>query len=488
MTTAHNIDRQRHPNRILWAGSVLAFCVWLIESLVHKLLLDPHQSIREALLPTDPNELYMRTVIVVMIIAFSIYARYVNLKLLQAHENTSAILESTTDGYLVLSKGWVIRYINEQAEQMFDVEMDEVLGEELWTVFPEAASTFYKPLDEVMRDRKAKRFGAFYTATAMWYEVHAYPVGNGLACHLHDITEEKELRDTTEKLNRILGSTADGIISINQKGIVTLFNKASERMFGYTAKEVVGRNVAMLMSPEDAEKHDEYLQNYVRSNRSLFVNAGPREVTAVRKNGEKFPMDLAVSEMYSGGERLFIGIVRDITQRHTLEETLRYTSNYDFLTGLVNRKFFTERLSHAIEQARRYKGMLALLFIDLDQFKQVNDTLGHDAGDALLTETADRLTKNVRESDTTARLGGDEFTVIMEKIKAPEDAALVAEKLIEKLSAAVMYRDAEIKVTPSIGIAIYPDHAQDAEALLRAADKAMYAAKKKRGVYCVFDG
>ncbi len=157
---------------------------------------------------------------------------------------------------------------------------------------------------------------------------------------------------------------------------------------------------------------------------------------------------------------------------------LNYAANHDALTGLPNRKLFYERLHQAIAWAATNERQVGLLFLDLDGFKQVNDTLGHDMGDLLLRAVATRLTNCLRSSDTVARLGGDEFTVILPAIPSTQDAARVAEKLLATLAQAFLLQGQTITVTTSIGISLYPSHGQDLETLIKAADNAMYAAKQ----------
>jgi diguanylate cyclase (GGDEF)-like protein len=169
---------------------------------------------------------------------------------------------------------------------------------------------------------------------------------------------------------------------------------------------------------------------------------------------------------------------RDITDRKQAEELVQQLAYYDTLTDLPNRRLLLDRLGHALTQARRYERSLAIMFLDLDNFKQINDTLGHDAGDALLREVAGRLTTCIRGGDTVARQGGDEFIVVLAEISQPEDAALVADKIIAALGEPMHIAERTLNVTTSIGIAVYPVNGDDdAQELMKKADQAMYAAK-----------
>jgi len=169
---------------------------------------------------------------------------------------------------------------------------------------------------------------------------------------------------------------------------------------------------------------------------------------------------------------------QDITERHRLEERLAYLASYDTLTGLPNRSLFSDRLAQAMARTNRNTNRLALLLLDLDRFKEVNDTFGHSIGDMLLKLVADRLQQGLREVDTIARLGGDEFTMILENIGDTDAAARVAYKVRDVFTQPFALHTHQLSITPSIGIALYPDDAQDAELLLRNADIAMYHAKR----------
>jgi diguanylate cyclase (GGDEF)-like protein len=180
----------------------------------------------------------------------------------------------------------------------------------------------------------------------------------------------------------------------------------------------------------------------------------------------------------AGYIRAIIAILQDINERKLLEEKLESMAHYDALTSLPNRALFFDRLAQAISQSKRSQGQFALMFVDLDGFKAVNDTFGHDTGDALLKAVSEHLLECVRESDTVARMGGDEFTIILRAIRDPQDAAHVAEKILAALSAPYHLLGHECRIGASLGIVLYPQHGKNAEELLSQADNAMYAVKK----------
>lgn len=296
------------------------------------------------------------------------------------------------------------------------------------------------------------------------------------------VTNLKIVKDNLEKsqnqLQAIIHNVMDGIITINESGEIQGFNPAAEQIFGYSKQEVAGRNVSMLMPEPDRSQHDSYISRYLQSGQSRILGVRGREVMAARKNGEPFPLEISVSEMLLGGQRYFIGILRDITERKLVEQKLAHFAHHDYLTNLPNRILFLNSLEQSILLAERNRYKVATLFLDLDGFKQINDTLGHDAGDQLLQEAANRLKEVVRASDTVARIGGDEFIFALNNIGSDESAARMAGKIIATLSEPFELGGQQCHVGGSIGIALYPEDAGDIETLIKLADEAMYLAKQ----------
>lgn len=285
----------------------------------------------------------------------------------------------------------------------------------------------------------------------------------------------------------IMNTTSDGIITIDAGGVIRGFNRAAENMFGYAENEALGSGVSRLMPEPHAREHSAHIANYIRTGQGKVIGK-VREVPALRKDGTVFPIELTVTELKLGGKRSFTGIIRDITERKRAHEQLQRLAEYDALTGLPNRVLFYDRLRQAMALARRNRRVLALLYLDLDRFKAVNDTLGHDAGDELLKSVGERVQRLVRESDTVARMGGDEFIVILPEIQAREDAGRLAGKIIEALAAPFELHPAEqprqeVAIGCTVGIALYPGDAQDIDGLIKAADAAMYQGKKARNTY-----
>lgn len=289
---------------------------------------------------------------------------------------------------------------------------------------------------------------------------------------------KEELESSQGQLNAIINHAIDGIITINEAGDIQGFNPAAEEIFGYTAEEVLGRNVKILLTESSLLEYAADIDRYLNARQAAGAGIRGCELTGVRRNGTQFPMELSASEMSLKEHRFFVGIVRDVTERKQIEQQIRHLAHHDHLTGLPNRALFLDQLERAILLAKRKHYKIGVLFLDLDGFKRVNDTLGHDAGDLLLKEVSRRLKGILRSSDTVARMGGDEFTFVLNDIGADENAALVAQKIIDALSVPVQVAEQQCQIGGSIGISIYPDHAADSDILLRMADMAMYVAKQ----------
>ncbi|TWT22728.1 EAL domain-containing protein [Luteimonas marina] len=282
---------------------------------------------------------------------------------------------------------------------------------------------------------------------------------------------ERELRISSE----VLRSMNEAVAVIDRNFDFVSVNPAFLRMTGYDEGDVVGRNTNIL----DSLQHDTAFYQHIREQirRKGRWNG---EIWQRRKDGEEFLCQIESSTVYdkNGQLILYVTVLNDITQQKRAEQELRYLANFDTLTNLPNRSLLSERLSRAIVRAHREDNRIAVLFLDLDRFKDVNDSLGHAAGDRILRAAAARLQQTVGMHHTVARLGGDEFTVVLENLDTPEDADKVAREIIMAFEAPLLLDDRrEIAISPSIGISLYPDHAHVPTELLKQADTAMYQAK-----------
>lgn len=285
-----------------------------------------------------------------------------------------------------------------------------------------------------------------------------------------------QLQNSENRVQAVLDNVDEGIVTINANGSIVLFNPGAERMFGYRSVEVIGKNVALLMPEPYHSEHDSYLRRYLDTGKASIIGIG-REVEAQRSNGEIFPMELRISEFNLGGQRQFIGIMRDITERKAAEAKIIHLAHFDVLTNLPNRRLVQDRIQQSITASTRSGLEFAVLFIDLDNFKDINDTLGHDVGDRLLEMVAHRLTDSLRAQDTVGRQGGDEFIVLLASLTTAGDSARVAQKILDALAAPFEINGQSLHSNASIGIAVYPYDGEGVEALLKNSDTAMYSAK-----------
>jgi len=303
---------------------------------------------------------------------------------------------------------------------------------------------------------------------------------------------EVKLRESAQYNQAILDNMVDGVITINEMGRIESINDSACRIFGHTPAQVLGRNVAMLMPEPHQSHHDGYLGHF-RSTGEARMMGAPRDVEGLRQDGTVFPMTLSVSSVVRRGKTTFIGLVRDRSEHQQDLEEIQRLAFYDTLTGLPNRRLLLDRLEQAMLTSGRTGAHGALMFMDLDHFKQLNDALGHDFGDQLLQQVASRLRSCIREGDSVARLGGDEFLVLLESLSAhPLEAAtqseMLAIKILENLGQPYELGKHRYTCTPSIGIVLFLEERNSLKDLLKMADVAMYQAKSSgRNTVCFFD-
>jgi diguanylate cyclase (GGDEF)-like protein/PAS domain S-box-containing protein len=288
----------------------------------------------------------------------------------------------------------------------------------------------------------------------------------------------------------VMTSSLDCVIAMDGTGAIVEFNPAAERTFGYRAEDVLGRQLAeLIIPPRYRDSHRRAFQEGLATGAWRIL--GRRvEMTAMRADGTEFPVELALTMVEASGHDgpLFYGFVRDIAERRRGEEQLTYMAYHDPLTGLPNRIQVEQQLDLAVARARRAAGAVALMFIDLDDFKEVNDRLGHAAGDRLLVDVAARLRAVLRDTDLLARQGGDEFIVVLADLSGnPIPAAEnVASKMLHALREPFVVGGSRVRTRASVGVSLYPDDADDTESLLRHADTAMYQAKAAGGARIAF--
>ena len=302
--------------------------------------------------------------------------------------------------------------------------------------------------------------------------------------YINSLREELRLRDERLAISdqnlrlaeKVFENSFEGIVFTNAANVIESVNPAFTQITGYHSHEVIGRTPKVLSSG----KHDALFYGEMWRALKTF-GRWQGEIWNRRKNGEIYPEWLSINAVRSGEGKVtnYIAIFSDITERKAAEKRVWHLAHHDALTGLPNRMLFVERLEHAISRLRRSRGVAAVLFLDLDRFKVVNDTLGHSVGDHLLRTAAQRLVACVRAEDTVARLGGDEFTVVLEDVANLEGLPRVARNIIDQLSLPMDLDGHEVRVTASVGISVYPADGESAEILLKHADAAMYLAKSE---------
>ena len=312
-----------------------------------------------------------------------------------------------------------------------------------------------------------------------WTSVYEFKTPDGEIISIYcDVTErmarEMDLEIGRTKLRAIMNSVVDGILTINAEGCIESCNLAAAEMFGYRDDEMHGRLLDELV-PEVAAVDP----TGILSVRGLATmpNDHAIEVTGMRQDKSAFPIELSVTESDLQDNHAFIATIRDVTTRKANEEMIRYQATHDALTDLPNRSVFDTNLEDCLEMAARTGERVAVLFLDLDRFKMVNDTLGHSVGDALLVELGKRLRGSLRESDIVARMGGDEFILVLRHMTCREDATHKANQILNAIHPPFELEGHELHVTASIGISMFPDDGKTSEHLLKMADLALYRAK-----------
>jgi diguanylate cyclase (GGDEF)-like protein/PAS domain S-box-containing protein len=281
------------------------------------------------------------------------------------------------------------------------------------------------------------------------------------------------IRESEERYRRLVDLSPDGIVIHSTEGLVFVNPAGALLLKSQNPQELLGRKIHDFVYPEFMEQFQTLVEMIENDASSAPWSEGKficldKSVVDVEVSGVPF--------IYQGKPALQF-IFRDISERRIAHERLEYLANFDALTGLPNRRLFFDRLSCLLSHCKRYNEQFSVLFLDLDRFKAVNDTMGHDAGDELLREVSIRLRECLRHADTVARMGGDEFAVLLSRIVEPPDTGIVSDKIIAALARPFTIQGQECRIGVSIGIGVFPDHADNAESLLKIADSAMYRAK-----------
>ena len=295
-----------------------------------------------------------------------------------------------------------------------------------------------------------------------------------MAGTISDVTRRKNVEQQLKLYSTAFMCTKNAVMMLDNEFGALAVNRAFCDITQQQNSMVVGKPYVFHHPTIASDTFHELIKTQVH-NRTQWVG----EAVGKRIDGSQYPLELAVYGVFDDRLNLthYVVIFADITERKRTEDNLRLLANYDPLTGLPNRYMFNNSFTRSIQSAKRKSEKLALLFIDLDHFKEVNDSCGHAAGDRLLVEVARRIQNSIRETDTAARLAGDEFVVVLENIQVREDVELIADKILKAMIGVSDSIKVGLEVSASIGISLFPDHGTDLEALLRKADRAMYEAK-----------
>ncbi|MBZ0105479.1 MAG: EAL domain-containing protein [Sulfuricella denitrificans] len=293
---------------------------------------------------------------------------------------------------------------------------------------------------------------------------------------LQDITQRKQAEEKLRQAAAVFENTTEGVMITDANGRIVAVNRAFSDITGYSSEEVIGLTGASLKSGRQDEQFYASMWSAIREN-----GHWQGEIWNRRKNGDIYPEWLNISEVRDDRGKIthYVGVFSDISAMKESQSRLDHLAHHDPLTGLPNRLLLNARMEHALAHANRGNTQLAVLFLDLDRFKNINDTLGHPIGDLLLQEVAHRLNGCVREEDTVSRLGGDEFTILMEDLEDSRFASKVAQKILDSLADKFVLQGHEVFVTCSIGISIFPADGSDITSLLKNADSALYRAKEQ---------
>jgi diguanylate cyclase (GGDEF)-like protein/PAS domain S-box-containing protein len=398
------------------------------------------------------------------------------------------ILESISDAFVAVDRNWRFTYLNAKAEQLFRMRSRRLIGRVCWELFPEGVRTVgYRRLNEAMRDGHEVEYLEYSLRFGIWYEVKAYPHAQGLSIYFRDVTERVAAEQKLRLHERAIEATVNAIVittARRQQYSIVHVNPAFERITGYTAAEVIGRNCRFLQGADTDQPELANLRTLLRTQKEGRVT-----LRNYRKDGTLFYNELHVAPVRNakGYVTHFVGVLNDITETKRYQDELEHHVNHDTLTGLPNRHLLHDRLQQAMFRANRRELQCAVMFLDLDHFKLVNDGLGHHIGDLLLKNVAAELLNILRPEDTVARFGGDEFVLVATEVQHLTDLTDIAERVVSRLSMPRRIENEEIAVSASLGIAVYPGDGDTIESLLRNADAAMYHAKERgRNTYSFY--
>jgi len=446
---------------------------------------------QENLTPETLTALFPTAFLMVVFIGLNEYASQrmrveMRERLVASEAQLVSVLDTVPYGVQEIDIHGYISYSNPAHDKMFGYRRGSLLNRCIFELFadPKVGEETLKHIRDLVEEqseptsfyaRMRKNDGSMILMQIDWDYKHD-PAGNivGFISVMTDITEKRRLDNQLRQAAAVFENTSEAVVITDINANITAVNKAFCEIMGYTEAEVLGKKPSLWRS----ERHDSsfYQQMWTSVN---MLGSWRGEVWDRRKNGEIFPTWQSISAVRNDADEItnYVSVFTDISSLKQTQEQLNYLAYHDPLTDMPNRLLFNDRLSHAMERAERSESQIALLFVDLDNFKNVNDSLGHLVGDELLVKAASRLRKLLRKEDTVARLGGDEFIIIMEHVPHIQDTAFLAQNLIEHFHEPFIIHGHELHVTLSIGISVYPRDGEDVQTLVKNADAALYRAK-----------
>ena len=363
---------------------------------------------------------------------------------------------------------------------------EEVLGTTDYEHFPEEVANKFRENDHLVQQMgiplDIEEMAEHADGSVHYYHSVKFPLRNDIGeiiatCGISsDISERKKIEQNLLLSRLVLENANEAILITDHDGNILEVNEAYEQITGFSRHEVIGKNPKIAQSGHHDAAFYKKMWHEIKTE-----GKWQGEIWDRRKNGELFPKWLSITTVYekNGEATNYVAIFSDITDKKRAEEQLEKLAYYDPLTGLSNRAYFQEQLKRSISASIRDNLQLALLFIDLDRFKSINDRYGHNAGDQLLVKVAQRLNAQVRRSDTVSRLGGDEFAILLQDVKRSEQVAGIAQKVIDTLDESFEIDDGEVGISASIGISVFPNDGSEPGSIIKSADMAMYKAKEK---------
>ena len=391
------------------------------------------------------------------------------------------LLEKTSDGVFMLGYDWRFIYLNAHA-RLFISSGKDLVGTYVWDEFPAAVdSLFWENYHYTMEHRVPTTFMAYYPEPLnAWYELHSYPTVCGISVFFRDITARRAEEERLRLLEQAVSSSPMGITIAELRTPndcpIMYINPAFEALTGYSRDEVIGRDCRFLQGSD--------LQQGGRDELRLAIEQGSAATTVLRnyrKDGSSFMNEVHLSQVYDQAGKVthVVGIQNDVTEQLETKAKLARQAQYDALTGLANRYLMMERLKQALEAAEQTQATVAVVILDLDNFKHMNDRLGHIEADTMLVQIARRLNAAIDAEDTAARIGGDEFALILTNCRDQARVHRQIERLLQEIRKPVLRGKDEVIVTGSAGVAMYPQDGSDAETLLQMADLSMYWIKRR---------